>query len=72
MHTLDFFIFYKGVLSSIGFFLSGLYENDIKQQTEYLKEEEAILLIKECRKHRRFVAKKIAELGADFEDEHEH
>jgi hypothetical protein len=69
MHMLDFFIFYKGILSSVGFFLSGLFENDIKQQKEYLDLKEYNALIKECKKHRKVIAKKLAELGEDFEDE---
>lgn len=68
LHMLDFFIFYKGILSSVGFFLSGLFENDIKQQKEYLTLKEYNALIKECKNHRRIIAKKIAEFGDDFEE----
>lgn len=69
LHMLDFFIFYKGVLSSIGFFLSGLFENDIKQQKEYLDLKQYNALVKECKKHRRVIAKKISEIGDDFEND---
>jgi hypothetical protein len=40
MHLLDFFLFHKKVLSSIGFFIAGLCENDINSQREYLTEQE--------------------------------
>ena len=71
MHMLDFFIFYKGILSSIGFFLTGLFEEDVKQQKEYLTLTEYNELIKECRKHRRMVNKELSQLGSDFEGDRE-
>ena len=40
MHFLDFFLFHKKVLSSIGFFIAGLCENDINSQREYLTDKE--------------------------------
>jgi hypothetical protein len=66
MHMLDFFIFYKNVLSSIGYFLSGLFEDDIKQQKEYLEKRQYNSLLKECKKQRVNVVKRMEELGGDF------
>jgi hypothetical protein len=56
MHFIDFFIFHKNILSSISFFISGLCENDINSQKEYLTEDELKERIKEARRQKKLVS----------------
>lgn len=56
IHFIDFFVFHKKVLSSINFFLSGLCENDINSQKEYLTEKEFKARIEEARKQKSLMA----------------
>jgi hypothetical protein len=56
VHFIDFFVFHKNVLSSINFFLSGLCENDINSQKEYLTEKELSDRIEEAKKQRKLMS----------------
>lgn len=40
LDLLNFYVFYKKILSSIGYFVFGLFENDVKNQKKYLTESE--------------------------------
>lgn len=40
LNMINFYVFYKKVLSSIGYFVCGLYENDIRDQRKYLTDQE--------------------------------
>lgn len=63
MHFLDFFVFHKKVFSTIGRFISGLCETDIKSQKEYLTDEEYKEVMSDAKKQYRAVKKIIGELG---------
>lgn len=56
VHFIDFFVFHKKVFSSISFFLSGLYENDINSQKEYLTKKELKLRLDEAKKQKKFMS----------------
>lgn len=63
MHFLDFFILHKKVFSPIGFFISGLCENDIKSQKEYLTDKEYKEVMSEAKKQWKTVRKIIGNIG---------
>jgi hypothetical protein len=48
IHTLNFFIEYKNVISGISCFLNGLHRNDIIRQREYLTSKEYASLLNEA------------------------
>jgi hypothetical protein len=48
IHTLNFFINHKNVLSGISAFLNGLHRNDIVRQREYLTSKEFATLLNEA------------------------
>lgn len=48
IHTLNFFITYKNVVSGISAFLNGLHRNDIVRQREYLTSKEFASLLNEA------------------------
>jgi hypothetical protein len=48
VHTLNFFIKYKNVISGISAFLNGLHRNDIIRQREYLTSKEFAKLLNEA------------------------
>lgn len=52
LNLINFYVFYKKVLSSIGYFVCGLYENDVKDQKKYLTDQEykSIMAIAKRRK----------------------
>jgi hypothetical protein len=53
LHMLEMFVYHKNVLSSIGFFISGIFDEDVKRQKEYLTEKEYKSLMRESKKQRR-------------------
>lgn len=71
-HFLHFFLNHKKITSSIGLFITGLFDNDIEQQREYLSEEEYIELRIDLKRQRNIVTETIQsanELEPDEDDE---
>ena len=69
IHMLDFYILYKNVLSSIGYFVSGLFEEDILQQKEYLTDKEYKSLMRECKKQKKIVIENFNNSRKDSEND---
>lgn len=68
INLINFFIYYKKVLSSIGYFVCGLYENDVKDQKKYLTDQEYKNLMSIAKKRKRELMdsfKKIADSELD-------
>lgn len=63
IHTLNFFITYKKVLSGIGSFITGLYRNDVVRQREYLTPKELIDLLDEAEQQFAMVSSIIDQSG---------
>lgn len=55
VHTLNFFIKYKNIISAIGCFVNGLHRNDIIRQREYLTSKEFATLLNEAEKQYDFL-----------------
>jgi hypothetical protein len=50
IHTIDFFINHKNIVSGLGSFAMGLYRNDIMKQREYFSKDEFLRLLDESEK----------------------
>lgn len=57
IHLLDFYIEDSNLVSTISKIISAEYENDIKEQREYLTEEEYARLLETLEKHKNFISK---------------
>lgn len=68
VHLMNFFIFYKNVLTSLGSIITGLYKNDIKEQKEYLKEKEYKSLLREANKRTKMMEEFMRSMVEDEED----
>lgn len=55
LNLINFFVFHRKVLSSIGYFVCGLYENDVKEQKKYLTEQEYKTLMSFAKRQKRNV-----------------
>lgn len=55
LNLINFYVFHKKVLSSIGYFVCGLYENDLKDQKKYLTEQEYKSLMSLAKRQKRNV-----------------
>lgn len=45
INLINFYVYHKNILSSIGYFICGLFENDIKDQKKYITDQEYKSLI---------------------------
>ena len=71
LNLVSFFIYHKKILSSIGYFICGLFENDIKEQKKYISDKEYKELLSLVRKHKRNLLNAFKDLdnensGLDF------
>lgn len=67
INLVNFFIYHKKVLSSVGYFVCGLFENDIKDQRKYLTEQEYKQMISFAKSHKKNVINSFKrETGDDF------
>jgi hypothetical protein len=55
LNLINFFVFHRKVLSSIGYFICGLYENDVKDQKKYLTDQEYKNLMSFAKRQKRNV-----------------
>ena len=55
LNLINFYVFHKKVLSSIGYFVCGLYENDVKDQKKYLTDQEYKNLMSFAKRQKRNV-----------------
>lgn len=53
LNLVNFFVYHKKILSSIGYFMCGLFENDIREQRKYITEQEYKQLLNLVKKHKR-------------------
>lgn len=53
INLVNFFIYHKKILSSIGYFICGLFENDIKDQRKYLTDQEYKQMISFAKAHKK-------------------
>lgn len=56
-----FFIFYKGILSSLENIITGTIDNDLESQKDYLNENEYKLIKNDLKKHQREIQKLLEE-----------
>lgn len=69
LNMINFYVFYKKVLSSIGYFVCGLYENDVKDQKKYLTDQEYKSLMSLAKRQKRELMNSFKKVvDSDFEN----
>jgi len=65
LNLVNFFIYHKKILSSIGYFICGLFENDIKDQRKYVNEDEYKQLMNLVKKQKRTILNAFKDMNKD-------
>lgn len=63
LNLVNFFIYHKKILSSIGYFICGLFENDIKEQRKYISEAEYKQLLSLVKKQKKSIMEAFKDLN---------
>lgn len=69
LNLVNFFIYHRNILSSIGYFICGLFENDIREQRKYINDQEYKQLLSLVRKHKKNLLNMFKNLDQDGLDE---
>lgn len=65
LNLVNFFVYHRKILSSIGYFMCGLFENDIKEQRKYITDQEYKQLINLVKKHKRNIINTFKDLNEE-------
>lgn len=68
INLVNFFVYHKKILSSIGYFICGLFENDIKEQRKYITEQEYKSLLNLVKKHKKKLLETFKDLNSENND----
>lgn len=68
LNLVNFFIFHKKILSSIGYFICGLFENDIREQRKYISDQEFKDLLALVKKHKKNLLNAFKDLNQENSD----
>lgn len=68
LNLVNFYIYHKKILSSIGYFICGLFENDIREQRKYITEKEFKDLLSLVRKHKKNLLNAFKDLNNEGSD----
>lgn len=68
LNLVNFFIYHKNILSSIGYFVCGLFENDIKDQRKYINDKEYKDLLSLVKKHKKNILNVFKNLDQENND----
>jgi hypothetical protein len=69
LNLVNFFIYHKNILSSIGYFICGLFENDIREQKKYINDQEYKQLLSLVKKHKKNLLNMFKNLDEEGFDE---
>ena len=69
LNLVNFFIYHRNILSSIGYFICGLFENDIKEQRKYINDQEYKQLLSMVKKHKKNLLNIFKNLNEEDVDE---